>query len=69
MKILPKNPECAEITMTSRTDVRPACGQHAAVRFVSFQRTGTGMGKNIGNPDLVCENLIVHTGGQTMLQL
>ena len=55
--------------MTSRTDMRPACGQHAAVRFVSLPRTGTGMGKNIGNPDLVCENLIVHTGGQTMLQL
>ena len=31
------------ITMTSRIYVQPACAQHAAVRFLSFPRAGTGM--------------------------
>ena len=32
------------------------CGQRAAVRFLSFPRSGTGMiGKNNGTPELVCE--------------
>ena len=37
--------------MTSQKDVPPA------VRFLSFPRAGKGMGKNNGNPDLVCENV------------
>ena len=43
------------ITMTSRGLM---WGQRAAVCFLSFPRAGTGishMGKNSGNPDLVCE--------------
>ena len=30
------------MTMTSMFDVRPACGLHAAVCFLSFPRAGTG---------------------------
>ena len=43
--------------MMSQIDMRPACG----CLFVSFPRAGTGishMGKNNGNPDLVCEKSI-----------
>ena len=50
------------ITMTSQNKVQLACGRHADVRFLSFPRAGKGMrdrishmGKNNGNPDLVCE--------------
>ena len=53
------------ITMTSRIDMRPACGRRAAnVRLfvlLSFPRACTGMwdrmGKNSENVDLVCENI------------
>ena len=51
-----------KITMTSRYDVRQACGRRAAVRFNLFQglvRVGeieiSQMGKNNGNPNLVSE--------------
>ena len=52
------------ITMTSRIDMRPACGRRAAVRFFFYLFLGlvwvceieiSRMGKNNGNPDLVCE--------------
>ena len=41
--------------------MQPACGRRAAVRFLSFPRAGTAlyyMGKNSGNPDLVCQNSV-----------
>ena len=31
------------ITMTSRIDMRSACGRNATVRFLSFPRAGTGV--------------------------
>ena len=46
-------------------DVIPVCGQRVAVRFLTFPRAGRGVwdrielshiGKNNGNPDLMCEN-------------
>ena len=50
--------------------------RRAADVFLSFPRAVTGielelsqMGIYMENLDLVCENLIVHTGGQTMAQL
>ena len=45
------------ITMMSRIDLTPACSRCVAVRFLSFPRVSTvsHMGKNNGNPDLVCK--------------
>ena len=52
MKRLPENPEFVEmrhgdiiltLSITSQNDVRPACGRHATVRFLSFSRAGTGL--------------------------
>ena len=46
------------ITITPGNDARLACGRRAAVRFLNFPTGGYGyVGKNNGNPDLVCEKL------------
>ena len=45
-----------DIILTLQLRHRLTCGQHAAVHSLSFSRDCTGMiGKNNGNPDLVCE--------------
>ena len=54
------------VTMTSRIDVRTAHGRRTAVRFFIFPTGWYGievshMGKNNGNPDLVCEKFRCHT--------
>ena len=40
------------------------CSKPVAVSFLSFPKAGTGsqMGKNSENPDLVCENNGVNSG-------
>ena len=50
--------------------VRPACGRHAAVRFLSYPRAGMAgridekelshMGKNNEHPNLVCEKTEIY---------
>ena len=51
------------ITMTSRIDMRPACGRRAVVRFYLslglVQVEFSHMGKNYRNdPNLVCEKAL-----------